>query len=90
MSDFSELTAAIVNNWPVWLVTVTLVVAAVIDGWKLKVPNWITFPMIISGWVYSAAFSPFAFCPKRRGHELRKKRVAIRVRRRDNRRWLWM
>lgn len=44
--------AALVNNWPVWLVTVTLVVAAVIDGWALKVPNWITFPMIASGWVY--------------------------------------
>jgi prepilin peptidase CpaA len=44
----------ILENWPVWVVTVTLVVAAVIDGWKLKVPNWITFPMIISGWIYSA------------------------------------
>ena len=38
----------------------TLVVAAVIDGLKLKVPNWITFPMIISGWIYSAALSPYA------------------------------
>ena len=36
-----------------WLVTVTLIVAAVIDGWKLKVPNWLTFPMVISGWVAS-------------------------------------
>ena len=34
--------------------------AAVIDGLKLKVPNWITFPMIISGWIYSATFSPYA------------------------------
>jgi prepilin peptidase CpaA len=33
-----------------------LVIAAVIDGWKLKVPNWITFPMILSGWVYSLGF----------------------------------
>ncbi len=31
----------------------TLIVAAVIDGMKLKVPNWITFPMILSGWVYA-------------------------------------
>ena len=46
------------TNWPVWVVTVTLVVAAVIDGLQLKVPNWITFPMIISGWVYSATLSP--------------------------------
>src|SRR5690606_2437797 len=35
------------------LVSITLVVAAVIDGWKLKVPNWLTFPMIITGWLYS-------------------------------------
>ena len=51
----SELLANIASNWHVWLVTVTLVVAAVIDGWKLKVPNWITFPMILSGWIFGAA-----------------------------------
>jgi len=51
MSAFVE---GIVNHWPVWVVTLTLILAAVIDGLKLKVPNWITFPMIISGWVYSA------------------------------------
>jgi len=55
MLRFDSLTTGIVENWHVWLVTVTLVVAAVIDGWKLKVPNWITFPMIVSGWVYSVA-----------------------------------
>jgi prepilin peptidase CpaA len=48
------------NNWPVWVVSVTLVVAAVIDGLKLKVPNWITFPMILTGWVYSAWAAPSA------------------------------
>lgn len=41
-------------NWPVWIVSLTLIVAAVIDGIQLKVPNWITLPMIASGWVYSA------------------------------------
>ncbi len=46
--------AGIIDNWPVWVVSITLVVAAVIDGVKLKVPNWITFPMILTGWVYSA------------------------------------
>jgi prepilin peptidase CpaA len=35
------------------LVSVVLIVAAVIDGYKLKVPNWITFPLIISGWIAS-------------------------------------
>jgi prepilin peptidase CpaA len=60
MFDFEEISRGLVDNWPIWVVTITLVVAAVIDGWKLKVPNWITFPMIIGGWVYSAVFSPFA------------------------------
>ena len=60
MFDLHEFTAQLGETWPVWVVTITLVVAAVIDGLKLKVPNWITFPMILSGWVYSAAFSPYA------------------------------
>ncbi|MFP6674505.1 MAG: A24 family peptidase [Pirellulaceae bacterium] len=47
----------ILQHWPVWFVTITLIVAAVIDGMKLKVPNWITFPMVLSGWFYSV----FAF-----------------------------
>ncbi|HEX4143654.1 MAG TPA: prepilin peptidase [Pirellulales bacterium] len=51
--DVANLDRALVENWHVWLVTLTLIVAAVIDGLKLKVPNWITFPMILSGWVYS-------------------------------------
>jgi len=45
--------AAIAENWTVWLVTVVLVLAAVIDGFELKVPNWVTFPFIIGGWLYS-------------------------------------
>ena len=55
MPNYETILSGIVGNWHVWLVTVTLVVAAVIDGVKLKVPNWITFPMIIGGWVYSLA-----------------------------------
>jgi prepilin peptidase CpaA len=39
------------ENWPLWFVSFAMVVAAVIDGWKLKVPNWLTFPLIISGWI---------------------------------------
>ena len=60
MFDIQNISRGLAENWPIWVVTVTLVVAAVIDGYKLKVPNWLTFPMIISGWVYSAAYSPFA------------------------------
>jgi prepilin peptidase CpaA len=54
MEYLTDLSTALVTHWPVWLVSIVLIVAAVIDGWKLKVPNWITFPLIISGWIYSA------------------------------------
>jgi prepilin peptidase CpaA len=37
-----------------WLVSIVLVVAAVIDGRKLKVPNWITWPLVLSGWIAGA------------------------------------
>src|SRR2546423_15209909 len=60
MFDIHYLSRGLFYNWPIWIVTLTLIVAAVIDGLKLKVPNWITFPMIISGWVYSVALSPYA------------------------------
>jgi prepilin peptidase CpaA len=53
MSDFAH---AVAQNWPIWLLSLVLIVAAVIDGWKLRVPNWITFPLIISGWVYNLAY----------------------------------
>lgn len=49
----TDVIGAIVANWHVWFVTVVLIVAAVIDGWILKVPNWLTFPFIISGCVFS-------------------------------------
>ena len=53
LTDMHSLGATLAENWPFWFVTVTLIVAAVIDGYKLKVPNWLTFPMIVSGWVVS-------------------------------------
>src|SRR5207248_1968778 len=40
------------DKWPLWFVCLAMIVAAVIDGWKLKVPNWLTFPLILSGWVF--------------------------------------
>src|SRR5262245_26925379 len=39
----------------VLFVSLALAVAAVIDGWKLKVPNWLTFPFIFSGLAYHVA-----------------------------------
>jgi prepilin peptidase CpaA len=44
---------AIGQNWPFWLVSIVLVVAAVIDGAKLRVPNWLTYSLVLSGWAYS-------------------------------------
>ncbi|NNE01031.1 MAG: prepilin peptidase [Pirellulaceae bacterium] len=46
------LIQGITENWTVWFVTVVLVVAAVIDGAILKVPNWLTFPFIAMGWIH--------------------------------------
>ncbi len=41
----------ILENWPLAFVCFAMIVAAIIDGWKLKVPNWLTFPLVISGWL---------------------------------------
>src|SRR5438270_8875690 len=46
--------AFFIENWHVKLVCVTLIVAAYIDGKQLRVPNWITFPMVLSGLAYNA------------------------------------
>src|ERR1700730_6879177 len=40
-------------NWPVRLVCALLILAAYIDGKQLRVPNWLTFSMVLSGLVYS-------------------------------------
>jgi prepilin peptidase CpaA len=53
MEYLADWNAALVLNWPIWLVSAVLIVAAVIDGVELKVPNWLTYPMIISGWAFS-------------------------------------
>lgn len=55
MDTLSALATSVLENWPVWTVTVFLILAAVIDGFELRVPNWLTFPMIISGWAYSVS-----------------------------------
>ena len=40
----------ILEHWPLCFICAAMIAAAVIDGWKLKVPNWLTFPLILSGW----------------------------------------
>ena len=48
-----DLTDLLMENWHIKAVSAILILAAWIDGRELKVPNWITFPMILSGLVYS-------------------------------------
>lgn len=54
MDIWSAVTTGVVDNWHVWFLSVVMIVGAVIDGVKLKVPNWLTYPLIISGWIFSA------------------------------------
>lgn len=49
----------LLQNWEVKLVAITLIVAAWIDGKELKVPNWITFPMALSGLLYHTCSTGF-------------------------------
>ena len=37
-------------NWPILVVCGGMIAAAVIDWWKFKVPNKLTFPLIFTGW----------------------------------------
>ncbi len=50
MDSFQE---SLTHNWPYWFVTLFVIVAAYIDGKELRVPNKITIPMIVAGWIYS-------------------------------------
>src|SRR6516162_2813092 len=42
-------------HWPLLVICAGMIAAAVIDWWKFKVPNKLTFPLIISGWVLGLA-----------------------------------
>jgi prepilin peptidase CpaA len=39
------------NAGPLAVVCFGMILAAFIDGWALKVPNWVTLPLILSGWM---------------------------------------
>ena len=38
-------------NWPIVVICIGMPAAAVIDWWKFKVPNKLTFPLILTGWL---------------------------------------
>lgn len=40
------------DSFAVITVSAMMIVGALIDGWLLKVPNWLTFGMVLSGWAY--------------------------------------
>src|SRR5437016_4568179 len=44
------------QNWPVLFVCLAMLASAVIDWWKFKVPNWLTLPVILSGWVLGGLY----------------------------------
>lgn len=54
MTFVQVLTNSLTENGMYWFVSLFCIVAAYIDGKQLKVPNAITFPMIIAGWLYSS------------------------------------
>ena len=64
LSMLDHVSSAMPQYWVIiavsWLVSITLVAAALIDGYQLKVPNWLTFPMIVSAWIASAVFFGWA------------------------------
>jgi prepilin peptidase CpaA len=35
---------------PVIIVSAAMILAAIIDGWAFKVPNWLTLSLVLSGW----------------------------------------
>lgn len=39
------------SHWPIIAICIGMIAAAGIDWWKFKVPNNLTFPLIVSGWV---------------------------------------
>jgi prepilin peptidase CpaA len=39
------------NAGPLVVVCIGMILAAFIDGWALKVPNWVTLPLVLSGWM---------------------------------------
>jgi prepilin peptidase CpaA len=47
----------IIKDWPLVLMSIGLITGAIIDGWKFKVPNWLTFPLIISGWLLGLLYT---------------------------------
>ncbi|HPM81398.1 MAG TPA: A24 family peptidase [Candidatus Anammoximicrobium sp.] len=55
MEFLSKMGTLVAEQWPVWLLTAVLIAAATIDAIRFRVPNWLTYSLVIGGWVYSTA-----------------------------------
>jgi prepilin peptidase CpaA len=50
-AGITEISGTPVGNLgPVFVLAFGMVLAAVIDGWAFKVPNWLTLALVMSGW----------------------------------------
>jgi prepilin peptidase CpaA len=56
IKTMSDVIATMAENWVYWAVSIFAIVAAYIDGKELRVPNKLTFPMIIAGWIWSSIY----------------------------------
>ena len=52
----TDILATMAENWVYWAVSIFAIIAAYIDGKELRVPNKLTFPMIIAGWMWSSIY----------------------------------
>lgn len=51
------------ESWPIMVICAGMIASAVIDWWKFKVPNRLTFPLIISGWLLGLFHNLVAWFP---------------------------
>ena len=47
---WTAIAPASLNYGPLIVICIGMVLAAVIDGWAFKVPNWLTLSLVLSGW----------------------------------------
>ncbi|MCS7272327.1 MAG: A24 family peptidase, partial [Gemmataceae bacterium] len=45
------------NGGPLLVISAGMILAALVDGWAFKVPNWLTLPLILSGWILGLCHS---------------------------------
>ena len=50
------------DRWPLQVICLAMILSAVIDWWKFKVPNWLTLPVIVAGWLLGAGYDIGAAC----------------------------